>query len=348
MMMVSNMKPLVSILIPAFNAEKWIAETLESAIGQTWERKEIIVVDDGSRDQTLAIARQFSSKGVSIVTQENQGASAARNKAFSLSQGDHIQWLDADDLLAPNKISLQMEAAASCPNGRTVFSSSYFLFYWRLEKAWCVPDSLWQDLKPIEYLILHLSQNQWMSPAVWLVSRSLTEKVGPWDERLSLNDDGEYFSRVIAASDLVNFVREAKCYYRVSGLNQLSRSNSESARRSLWLSLQLCIAHLRSLEDSERTRMAALSCLQSYVESFYPEEVEQLREMNELAIKLGGKLTAPRFNRSMNILKSLVGRKLAKETLAIYRKLRLVAAIKFDEALYRLASSPAKVRGLLG
>ena len=338
------MKPLVSILIPAFNAEKWIAETLESAIGQTWERKEIIVVDDGSRDQTLAIARQFSSKGVSIVTQENQGASAARNKAFSLCQGDYIQWLDADDLLAPNKISLQMEAAASWPNGRTVFSSSFLLFYWRLEKAWSVPDSLWQDLKPVEYLILHLSQNQWMSPAVWLVSRSLTEMVGPWDERLSLNDDGEYFSRVIAASELVNFVPEAKCFYRMSGLNQLSRSNSESARQSLWLSIQLCIACLISLEDSERTRIAALSRLQSYVESYCPEEAGLFREVNELAIQLRGKLTVPRFNQSKNILKSLFGQKLTKETLAIYRKLRLLAAIKFDEALYRLASTPAKVR----
>ncbi len=91
-------KPLVSILIPAHNAQEWIADTLRSAIAQTWERKEIIVVDDGSTDQTHAIARQFETHGVRVVRQENQGASAARNKAFSLSHGDYIQWLDADDL----------------------------------------------------------------------------------------------------------------------------------------------------------------------------------------------------------------------------------------------------------
>ena len=94
--------------------------------------------------------------------------------------------------------------------------------------------------------------------------------------------------------------------------------------------------------------MAALSCLQSYMEWFYPEEAGQFREVNELAIKLGGKLTVPRFNQSKNTLKSLLGQKLTTETLAIYRKLRLVAAIKFDEALYRLASSLAKIRGLFG
>src|ERR1700722_18018315 len=99
------MKPLVSILIPAYNSEKWISDTLRSAIAQTWTHKEIIVVDDGSKDQTAAIARQFEADGVRVVTQKNQGAAAARNTAFGLSRGDYIQWLDADDLLSPDKIS---------------------------------------------------------------------------------------------------------------------------------------------------------------------------------------------------------------------------------------------------
>src|ERR1700722_17022843 len=101
-------KPLVSILIPAFNSEKWIAGTIRSALAQTWDRKEIIVVDDGSTDRTFEIARQFESHTVRVVTQINQGAAAARNNAFSLSRGEYIQWLDADDLLAPDKVATQM------------------------------------------------------------------------------------------------------------------------------------------------------------------------------------------------------------------------------------------------
>src|SRR5882672_6611417 len=100
--------PLVSILIPAFNAEQWIGETLRSALAQTWPHKEIIVVDDGSRDQTVATARKFEAEGVRVVTQKNSGAAAARNTAFSLCHGDYIQWLDADDLLAPDKIASQL------------------------------------------------------------------------------------------------------------------------------------------------------------------------------------------------------------------------------------------------
>ena len=108
------MSPLVSILIPAYNAEPWIADTINSALRQTWPRKEIIVVDDGSRDQTLQIARQFASEDVSVVTQENQGAAAARNKALQLCQGDYVQWLDADDLLSREKVTGQMAAAQEC------------------------------------------------------------------------------------------------------------------------------------------------------------------------------------------------------------------------------------------
>ena len=104
------MKPLVSILIPAYNAEKSIADTIQSAIAQTWPRKEIIVVDDGSTDRTAEVLRRFASKGITVVSTENQGLSAAVNHALQLSHGDYIQELDADDVLAPDKIERQLAA----------------------------------------------------------------------------------------------------------------------------------------------------------------------------------------------------------------------------------------------
>src|SRR5690349_12910162 len=100
---------LVSILIPAFNAERWLGETIESALNQTWPSKEIIIVDDGSADDTLRVARSFASSTVKVISQENSGACAARNRALAEAQGDFVQWLDADDLLAPDKIARQLE-----------------------------------------------------------------------------------------------------------------------------------------------------------------------------------------------------------------------------------------------
>jgi len=96
-------KPLVSILIPAYNAQEWLAIHSGRRLRRAGTGKEIIIVDDGSKDQTLAIARRFESESVRVYTQPNQGAAAARNRAFSLSQGDYIQWLDADDLWRQGK-----------------------------------------------------------------------------------------------------------------------------------------------------------------------------------------------------------------------------------------------------
>ena len=80
------MNPLVSILIPAHNAEKWIADAVRSVIAQTWQCKEIIVVDDGSRDRTAEVARRFASKEVVVVSNKNQGAAAARNHACNFAK----------------------------------------------------------------------------------------------------------------------------------------------------------------------------------------------------------------------------------------------------------------------
>ena len=101
------MSSLVSILIPCFNSERWIAQTIESALAQTWPKTEIIVVDDGSTDGSLDVIRQFEGR-IRWATGQNQGAPAARNKLLEMARGDWVQYLDADDYLLPEKISSQM------------------------------------------------------------------------------------------------------------------------------------------------------------------------------------------------------------------------------------------------
>ena len=100
---------LVSILIAAYNAELWLGTTLRSVLAQTWPNVEVVVVDDGSTDGTAAIAQQCVSDTVRLIRQENRGACAARNHAFVESRGAFIQYLDADDVLAADKIERQME-----------------------------------------------------------------------------------------------------------------------------------------------------------------------------------------------------------------------------------------------
>ena len=175
------MKPLVSILITAYNAEKWIGYTLESAVNQTWPRKEIIVVDDGSRDRTPEMARRFASKNVRVVSTENRGHSSAANYAFKLCQGDYIQELDADDLLSPDKIEKQVVALQEVGDKRILASSPWASFYFRANRAQFVPNSLWQDLSPVEWLLRKMGENLHMGNSTWLASREVVEAAGHWD-----------------------------------------------------------------------------------------------------------------------------------------------------------------------
>ena len=334
-------KPSVSILIPAFNAQEWIADTLRSAIAQTWQRKEIIVVDDGSTDQTVAIARQFESDGVRVVTQKNQGAAAARNKAFSLSQGDYIQWLDADDLLAPDKIAKQMEAVDQCRSKRTLFSSPWGRFMYRYYRAEFVPTALWCDLSPTEWLLRKMGQNLYMQTASWLVSRELTDAAGPWDTRLKVDDDGEYFCRVLLASDGVRFVPDAKVYYRGPGLVFRSLSFLGHSARKLeaqWLSMKLHIGYLRSLEDTERVRAACLRYVQNSLVYFYPEDRDIISEAAQMARDLGRELGSPRLSWKYSWMKTVFGWRVAKHVQHLLLTFMWSFAKFWDKSLFRLES----------
>jgi glycosyltransferase involved in cell wall biosynthesis len=307
------MQPLVSILIPAFNAEEWIADTIRSAVAQTWGRKEIIIVDDGSKDQTLAIARGFESESIRVVTQKNQGAAAARNTAFSLSQGDYIQWLDADDLLAPDKIEKQMMVLGEEGGKRTLASSAWGRFLYRYDRAKFVPSPLWCDLSPTEWLLRRMGQDLYMQTATWLVSRELTERAGPWDTRLLSDDDQEYFCRVLMASNGVRFVPEARVYYRASGAGSLSFIGmSDRKREAHWCSIRLHVGYLRSLEDSERARVACVRFLQDRMVFFYPERLDIFVQAEQLSRNLAGQLEAPRLSWKYSWIKVLFGWRLAR------------------------------------
>lgn len=330
------MGKLVSVLVPAFNAQRWIGECITSVLSQTWPEYELIVVDDGSSDRTYEIARRFQSRCVKVVSQDNRGASAARNKALSLAQGEYIQWLDADDLLAADKISQQLRYEGELRNSSVLLSSCFGSFFFRVHKARFRPTRLWNDMSPVEWFITRFSDRVWMNPAVWLVSRRLTDQIGPWDERLTLNDDGEYFARAVAACEGIRFVPEARCYYRQANAGSLSKTYSHEALESLFLSLKLCYGYLLLREDSERTRAAALGHLQNCLLFFYPEEKEILARADDLARELGGTLAVPRLSRKYLLVRKLFGWNRAKRVALAVPKLKKRAFATYDRFMSSL------------
>src|SRR5271157_5929055 len=108
---------LVSVVIPAHNAEDWIVETIQSVLAQTYRDLEIILVDDGSIDGTAEVADAMLQTGrfpYRILRRSNEGVSAARNHGWKAARGSWIQFLDADDLLDSKKIELQIELSFGC------------------------------------------------------------------------------------------------------------------------------------------------------------------------------------------------------------------------------------------
>lgn len=332
------MKPLVSILIPAFNAEKWIGETLRSAILQTWVPKEIVVVDDGSKDRTLHVAKQFESHEVRVFTQVNRGAAAARNTAFNLSRGEYIQWLDADDLLSPNKIASQMSLVEQFGSKRTLLSCGWGQFLYRYDRATFTPTPLWCDLPASEWLVRKMGQNLHMQTATWLVSRELTEAAGPWDTTLAVDDDGEYFCRVLVKSDGVRFAPGARVYYRASGAGSLSYiGDSNQKREAQWRSMQLHIGYLRSLEDSPRIHSACVNYIQGWLSYFYPERLDLVDKMQVMVSSLGGELEIPRLPWKYSWIELFFGREIARTVQIRLPRLKWALVRSHDQLMFRIA-----------
>lgn len=304
--------PLVSIIIPCHNAQDWIAEALQSALAQTWPNTEIIVVDDGSTDLSYRIARPYESNRVKVISQENQGASSARNRGLNAAQGDYVQFLDADDLLARDKVEIQLRTLLDADSPRLVASCRWARFHRTISEAICEPQQVWGDFGGVDWLVASWEGGGMMHPAAWIAPRCVIETAGLWDEELSLNDDGEYFCRVLLASDGVRFCDEATTYYRSGNPTSLSHSHSEDALGSAFRAVDLSTAHLMNAKNNRKTRHACASAFQRFIYTVYPR-VSQLRRIAEERVReFEGTDLLPEGGKKFHLVRRMLGWKFAK------------------------------------
>jgi len=301
----------VSILIPCYNVERWIADALESALDQTWPDKEIIVVDDGSTDRSLDIAQGYAHRGVKVIAQKNNGASAARNRGLAEARGSYIQYLDADDLLAPDKIERQMQRLSKAPSD-AVAAGAWGRFYGAAAEARFIREPVWTDLDPVTWLVTSWSGGGMMHPGAWLCPRAVIERAGRWDTGLTLNDDGEYFTRVVLQSSAVVFCEEARSYYRSGIAGSLSGRRGSGALTSYHRSLEQCTLHLLSVEESPRTRKACATALQRFVYAAYPDTPALVRRAELRIRELGYSDLKAEGGVVFRALSHVVGWKLAR------------------------------------
>src|SRR5262249_34821269 len=189
------------------------------------------------------------------------------------------------------------------------------------------------------WLLGKMGRNLHMPNSTWLVSRELTDATGPWDSTLFVDDDGEYFCRVLLQSDSVRFVPGAKAYYRASGSGSVSYIGRSNRKLEDQLrSMKLHIGYLRSLEDSDRVRAASVKYLQNWLPHFYPERVDLMEEVRRLASELGGRLEEPGLSWKYSWIKSVFGWRVAKRAQHILPQVRWSAARAWDKALLRIES----------
>lgn len=217
--MVLIMVLLVSVVIPVYNGERYLAEAIESVFAQDYRPIEVIVVDDGSIDNTAEIARSY--REVRYIYQINQGHGKAKNVGIAAARGEFIAFLDADDLWLPNKLSHQV---------------GYLLNHSHIEYALC---KMRMFLEPGTNSSAGLNKDHLSEetpayiPSALLVRKSLIEKIGVFDSTYRHSNDSDWFFRANDAGIPMTVLPEVLMSRRIHSCNltqEINAINSELLR----------------------------------------------------------------------------------------------------------------------
>jgi glycosyltransferase involved in cell wall biosynthesis len=210
--------PTISVIIPCYNAERYIAATIRSVLLQNWQKLEIVVVDDGSKDHSAQLVRD-AFPDVKLVCQPNQGVAVARNTGIAQATGDWIAFLDADDIWLDGKLALQWAQLQANPGVRMNYT------------AWQVWQSI--DAAPSDAFIKHLQsrandQRAWTGASGWvypdllldcvvwtstvLAHRSVFEEVGNFDATLRIGEDYDLWLRASRVTQILRVPKPLALY----------------------------------------------------------------------------------------------------------------------------------------
>ena len=309
----------VSIILPLYNNEAYIKQTIDSCLAQTHDNIEIIVIENGSTDKSYQVVKSIDDKRLSVFQIPTPNAAAARNYGYHKATGTYIIFLDADDVMASNKIELQLKALSSKPQG-WIACCAWAKFKTNTKEAVISPQKVWNIQNPIDWCLQSWMGEGMMIPGCWLIPKPIIDKAGLWNEKLSLHDDGEFMCRVLLASQGNVFVENTAVYYRQQG-NSLSRQHkSKKAAESALLVYKSYQQQILKFQDSKLTRRALARNFSRFVYEYYPAHAqlikEAYREINELGVKppLVG---SPSFK----LIQRIVGFKLAIGLTSIKRNL---------------------------
>lgn len=302
----------VSVLMPCYNAEAYVAEAVESVLNQTFTDLELIVVDDGSTDNSLSVLKIFQDPRLQIIEQDNHGQCHAANTAFKASQGQLIKFFDADDILSPE--FLEKQVAAIVHDSSEIAMGEWARFYGDdPSEAVFHNRPMYRDAKPQEWLTQEwMNARPMMQCALWLIPRNILERSGGWDESLSLINDFEFFARVLLCADRIKFTPGARLFYRSGIDGSLSGHKSRRAVESAFNSLVQGTGHLLAKSDAPDVRRACANVLRDFDYTYYPLHSDLRNLVQARVEQLGGSDLEPDGPPGFHHLRKFTGWRLAR------------------------------------
>lgn len=313
-----NSFPLVSVLIPLYNAEQYIEDTIIRLKKQTYPNIEVIIVDDHSTDKSLKIAQKYVSEQVHVYVNPKKGGNSARNYAFLQSRGEYVKFIDADDFCSDNMIKSQMERILSEGTRQTVVFSPVRMYY-PDGQLFVPPRGIDRDYVPSIELLLDIWRGKGFNcPHCHLMHRSLVNKVNGWNENIIKNQDGEFFARIYAAADKALAVDSEYAVWWQTG-------SGVSTQMSLRAIESVCETHciisdlIYSYRNDEETRKICGRFIGAYIFFNYPLIKPLLPQIETYCKKTNTVLYFPK-QRRISILKALLGWKIAAIIINKYLK----------------------------
>ena len=331
----AKINPLVSVIMPLYNAEKYVGEAIESVINQTYTNWELIIVNDGSTDNSLGVALKYQSEKIKVFTQENKGASAARNYGLREAKGDYIQFLDADDVISANKLEEQLMVLDGSLEKLAVCSTVHFFDGEEYvgKKTSEYEDSFLFDTQDSFYFITNLyggnkNQGSMVQPNAWLTPKRVIQKAGNWNEQLSPNpdDDGEFFCRVIVKSSGIVYSRKCYNFYRkFNKSTSLSSPKTEISYQNILKSMILKRDVLiRENRDNELVNAVICRCLMEIAVNSYPKYKNVSNKVLRYIDEFGGTSYVPKIGGAkLEFIKRIFGWKSAKFLSYIYNSTKV-------------------------
>ena len=300
---------MISILIPLYNAENYIADTIKRCLKQAYKDIEIVVVDDHSTDTSLSVASKYEGERVRVFKNPGKGGNVARNYAFRMSKGEYVKFLDADDYFSPMMLEKQLERLQTKGTESSVVFSPVRMLY--EDGHWLNPPrNIDFDHEPGIELLLDIWRGKgWHCPHCHLMHRSLVEKAGLWDEGVIKNQDGEFFARIYNAADKALAVPEEYAVWRQFDSGVHAVMNIEAVKSALYTKLSIGKLIL-AYKNTEETKGMTGRSMGFFVYDNWPQSKELLHDVDEICCELGVKMELPK-RKVLRILSLLMGWKRA-------------------------------------